>query len=73
MQTPELDQVVAQAMSLSSLDKVRLMGKLAASLEHELAQKSDWHTFLRETYGILADDPIERPAQGDYEEREPFE
>ncbi len=73
MNTLELDQLIAQAMSLSSLDKVRLMEKLATALEHELAQKSDWHTFLRETYGILADDPIERPPQGDYEEREPLE
>lgn len=60
-------------MNLSSLDKVRLMEKLAAALEQELAPKSDWHAFLRETYGILADDPVERPPQGNYEEREPLE
>jgi hypothetical protein len=28
--------------------------------------------FFEETYGALADDPLERPLQGDYETREPF-
>lgn len=26
--------------------------------------QSDWHEFIRETYGCLADDPIERCEQG---------
>jgi hypothetical protein len=33
----------------------------------------DWSAFVKETYGCLADDPIERGAQGSYEIREAFE
>ncbi len=29
-----------------------------------------WHDFVEKTYGILASDPIERGAQGEYEVRE---
>jgi hypothetical protein len=29
--------------------------------------------YFEEVYGILADDPIERGAQGEFEEREPIE
>ena len=31
---------------------------------------SDWEKFIRETYGCLQDDPIERGSQGEYEIRE---
>jgi len=31
--------------------------------------KSAWHDFVKETYGCLADDPIERGEQGIYEMR----
>ncbi len=34
---------------------------------------SDWREFIGETYGCLADDPIERGAQGSFETREAFE
>ncbi len=33
----------------------------------------DWHNFIDQTYGCLADDPIERGEQGDYEIREVIE
>lgn len=33
-------------------------------------QPSDWHSFIEQTYGSLADDPIERGDQGQYEVRE---
>lgn len=33
---------------------------------------SDWLTFVSETYGCLADDPIDRGEQGTYEVREPI-
>jgi len=36
-------------------------------------QWSEWHAFITRTAGSLADDPIERPAQGEYEQREPLE
>ncbi len=34
---------------------------------------SEWRVFVSETYGSLADDPIERGEQGTYEIREAFE
>ena len=35
--------------------------------------KLNWHEFIDETYGSLADDPIERGKQGEYEKREIIE
>jgi hypothetical protein len=35
--------------------------------------RNDWLAFIDRTAGSLADDPIERPPQGDYEVREPIE
>lgn len=34
---------------------------------------SDWHAFIQETYGCLAEDPIERADQGTYDRREDIE
>jgi hypothetical protein len=34
---------------------------------------SDWAQFIEETNGCLADDPIERGEQGEYEVRETIE
>lgn len=36
--------------------------------KRDLAQ--DWHQFIEETYGCLAEDPIERGDQGKFEIRE---
>jgi hypothetical protein len=72
-QTAELDEVVRLALTLSPLDKIRLVERLAATLETELTIQvhPGWPAgFFERTYGILADDPIERLPQGDYEERE---
>lgn len=33
----------------------------------------DWQTFVEQTYGSLASDPIVRESQGEYEIREEFE
>ena len=33
-------------------------------------RESDWHSFIQETYGCLADAPIERGEQGKCEIRE---
>jgi len=68
-----LESVLAQAERLSPQDRLRLVERLAVTLQAELKPQSDWHTFLRETYGILKDDPIQRHEQGEYEEREPLE
>jgi len=44
-------------------------GKVATSLTAK-DDKFDWHAFIAQTYGCLADDPIERGDQGRYEIRE---
>jgi len=47
-------------------------GKIATSL----AGKDDelnWHAFIAQTYGCLADNPIDRGDQGIYEVREAFQ
>ena len=36
-------------------------------------QLSNWPSFIEQTYGSLADDPIERGNQGQYEVREAIE
>lgn len=69
-----LETVLAQAQRLSFQDRLRLMEQLASSLQNEIAAPvSDWHQALRDTYGILKDDPIERPEQLPLEERDPIE
>lgn len=66
--------VVILAEQLSLLDKVRLMEHLSAALKHDLEteafQRMPWHEFIERTAGILSGDPIERPAQLSFEERE---
>jgi hypothetical protein len=32
----------------------------------------EWNLFIDKTAGSLADDPIERPSQGSYEQRDPI-
>ncbi|MEH2299281.1 MAG: hypothetical protein V7K88_09620 [Nostoc sp.] len=44
-----------------------------ASLEEEELRQLEWHEFIDKTYGCLADDPIIRHPQGEYEQREPIE
>jgi len=36
-------------------------------------QKEDWESFVNRTYGILADDPMERPAELPPDIRDDFE
>jgi len=38
--------------------------------EVEIPDRMEWHRFIEQTYGSLADDPIERGEQGQYETRE---
>ncbi len=40
--------------------------------ESEL-KRLEWHDFIEKTFGCLADDPIVRYPQGEYEERETIE
>lgn len=69
------EQLVTMAEALPSRDKVRLIQQLTRTLEKEyiaqLPEAPGWPPgFIERTYGSLADDPIERPPQGDFEERD---
>ncbi len=81
--TPTVEHILAQAQELSSRDQVRLMERLFALLERNLdvsgsadsqeakaKRMQEWHDTVERTYGALADDPIERPPQGEYEQRD---
>ncbi|RLC10563.1 MAG: hypothetical protein DRI57_20185 [Deltaproteobacteria bacterium] len=39
----------------------------------EIHKRSEWHDFIEKFSGCLANDPIERGAQGEYEIRENME
>ena len=70
-QAVHVEGIMALVDDLSTLDKLRLMEQLASTLKRDLAEeqkpepKSDWATFVEETAGILADDPIKRWPQGE--------
>jgi hypothetical protein len=71
-----LEELLHEVEQLSAAEKWRLVKQLLHSLEAQQQpepEKTDWHTFLRETYGSLRDTPIQRWPQGEYEEREPLE
>jgi hypothetical protein len=69
-----VEELLAHAQQLSFWEQLRLLESLAEAVRRKaITTQTDWHTFLEETYGILADDPIERPPQGQFEEREPLE
>jgi hypothetical protein len=73
MSDTPFETLFEQVQKLSTTQRLRMMELLAVSLQTDFAQQTDWHTALRSTYGILADDPIERPPQLPLEEREPME
>jgi hypothetical protein len=69
-----IQELLSEVERLPVSEKWRLVNHLLHSLELEQTQPiTDWHAALRATYGILADDPIERPPQLPIEEREPIE
>jgi hypothetical protein len=72
------EQVEKLAQQLSPGEKMRLIEMLTRSLDREyvaLLPKAPGYPpgFIEHTYGSLADDPIERPPQGEFEERDPIE
>jgi hypothetical protein len=80
VKTPTLEHILAEVRELSAVDQVRLMERLFGVLERKIKVSSDspkdeklqeeWREIVRSTSGVLADDPIEHPPQGDYEQRE---
>lgn len=50
--------------ALESEDAAETVGR-----ESSTTDKGDWRKFIAETYGCLADDPIERGDQGKFESR----
>lgn len=64
----------------AELDKVEeeyleLVHRMILSLDRSAggpAGAGDWDAFVAATYGSLADAPIERGEQGDYEDRNPL-
>lgn len=45
----------------------------AAATSPSDVQREQWLQFIEQTYGSLADDPLEREEQGEYEIRERIE
>lgn len=72
-----LDEVILLADKLSLSETADLMNHLAERLKHALEveafRRMPWNEFIDRTAGSLANDPIERPQQGEFEEREPVE
>ncbi|CAG0966266.1 hypothetical protein ARNL5_01308 [Anaerolineae bacterium] len=78
--TTTLEQVFAQAQALSPLDRVRLAERLFALIERDVqslthaeaenARLRAWQATIDRTAGALAEDPLERLPQGDFEQRD---
>jgi hypothetical protein len=71
-----VQNVLAEIEALPTAEKWQIVRQVLRSLEQEQSpapSKSDWHDFLRATYGILRETPIERWDEGEYEIREPLE
>jgi hypothetical protein len=73
MQEKTFESLFEQVRQLSTEQRLRMVELLAETLRRDLQQNSAWHEAVRETYGILADDPIERPSQLPLTERDPLE
>ena len=72
-----LEEVVHMAEQLTLSEKAQLLEHVSATLRRDLEveafRRMPWREFIDRTAGSLADDPIERPKQLPYEEREPLE
>lgn len=69
-----LEKLLDEIDQLPHAEKWRLVTRILQSLEQEQRQpENDWQQAMKATYGILADDPIERPPQLPLTDREPFE
>jgi hypothetical protein len=73
-----IQDLLDEVEQLPTTEKWLLVTHVLRALEHEQRHpppnsESEWHQFLRETYGSLRDTPIQRWDQGEHEEREPLE
>jgi hypothetical protein len=73
---PSFEEIAHLADTLPSRDKLRLIKRLTVELERDYTEPSPeargWPPgFFERTAGSLADDPIERPPQGDFEKVSP--
>jgi len=73
MNNMTFEVLLEQAQKLSPSERLRLVELLAVTLPADFVQPAHWRAALKATYGILADDPIERPPQLPVEERDPVE
>lgn len=70
------NELLREVERLPAAERWQLVKRVLRSLEQEQGAPpivSDWHQFLRETYGSLRDTPIQRWPQGEHEDRESFE
>lgn len=70
------NELLREVERLPAAERWQLVKQVLRSLEREQGAPpivSDWHQFLRETYGSLRDTPIQRWPQGEHEDRESFE
>lgn len=71
-----IHELIEEVDRLPTADKWHLVKHVLDTLEQEQVESTsttDYHQFLRETYGVLRDTPIERWEQGEYEGRELLE
>lgn len=73
--------MVTKDLLKAEIDKVPqehlgVLYRIVKALEEPASEELDeasWKAFIAETYGSMADAPIERGEQGSYEIREPLE
>ena len=69
-----IQELLQEVDHLPATDKWRLVKHVLDTREQlRTPPPSDYHAFLRESYGARRDAPIQRWPQGDYEKREPLE
>ena len=66
----EIDKVQDRYLEVIYRIIKALVGPPELIMETPQQEASNWHQFIEETYGSLADAPIERGEQGQYEIRE---
>lgn len=70
-----VEDLLIRAKQLPFSEQLRLLEGLVFELRQTAPLKKElsWEDFIEYTAGILADDPIERPLQGEFEIRDSLE